>query len=503
MLSIKRGITRYLLLVMSAVLVVLLIATGLDKMASEKRNTRGDAYAVFYNIEQRMSEGRGDAAYVVSMMQAGADVSIYAIDKETNIITGAASRDDVGIEAGSIGFGKEMMLSVPQTANIVIKDRASYCIFTDIDGTAVAYVMPESVFYSRVARSSVVMLCVLILVSVLMMIAVLGYINKHIISSINGINKVLGEIADGDFDKIVRVRGSSEFREMGTHINDVVRILLANTDKISYILNKTDMDICVYEYNIRHKRVRFTENLPTVLVLSLGATKHLVSDYHRFRDFINELRKHPLPDEEGIYCLPGAEERYLKFDEVIKGDDVFGIIVDVTREISAIRRIESEMEEDHLTGLLNRRGCYNRLDELFKAPEELKHGVLIMLDADDLKVINDNCGHDKGDIYLRTFAGAISSFGGENSIAGRLGGDEFLMLLYGYDSEEEAQAELKRLNQLGRSLQAHIDDSVDVSVRFSYGYSMIYGETEYRALMKTADEMMYENKRIRKNDENL
>ena len=503
MVSIKRGIIRYLLLVMTIVLIAILIITGIDKLASEKRSIRGDAYAAFYQIEQRISEGHGDAAYVVSMMQAGADVTIYAVDRESNFITGAVDSSDIGAEAETLGFGKEMMKQPPQTANIRIKGSISYCVFTDIDRTTVVYVIPERVFYTRVVRNSAMQLCMLIIVSVLLILAVVSYINKHIISSINGINKVLGEIADGDFDKTIHVRGSSEFREMSTHINDVVRILLANTDKISYILNKTDMDICVYEYNIRHKRVRFTENLPTVLVLSLGATKHLVSDYHRFKRFINDLRKNPLPDEDGIYCLPGDEERYLKFDEVVKGDEVFGIIVDVTREISAIRRIESEMEEDHLTGLLNRRGCYNRLDELFKTPEELKHGVLIMLDADDLKVINDNCGHDKGDIYLRTFAGAISSFGGENSIVGRLGGDEFLMLLYGYDSEEEAQAELKRLDQLGRSLQAHLDDSIDVSVRFSYGYSMIYGETDYRALMKTADEMMYENKRIRKNEENL
>lgn len=502
MVSIKRGIIRYLLLVMTIVLIAILIITGIDKLASEKRSIRGDAYAAFYQIEQRISEGHGDVAYVVSMMQAGADVSIYAINRESNIITGAEDSSDIGAEAETLGFGKEMMKQPPQTANIRIKGSISYCVFTDIDGTTVVYVMPERVFFLRTMRNSAMQLCMLIIVSVLLILAVVSYINKHIISSINGINKVLGEIADGDFDKIVRVHGSTEFREMSMHLNDMIRILLGNTDKISYILNKTDMDICVYEYNIRHKRVRFTENLPTVLVLSIGEMRYLVSDYHRFRNFMNELRKHPLPDEEGVYCLPGEEERYLKFDEVVKGNDVFGIIVDVTKEISAIRRIESEMEEDHLTGLLNRRGCYNRFDELFKAPEELKHGLLVMLDADDLKVINDNCGHDKGDIYLKTLADAVNSFGSKQSVTGRLGGDEFVMLLYGYDSEEEARAELKRLNQLGKSLKAHLEDSVDVSVRFSYGYSEIYGETDYGALMMTADEMMYENKRIRKNDEN-
>ena len=51
MLSIKRGIIRYLLLVMSIVLIAILIITGIDKLASEKRSVRGDAYAAFYQIE--------------------------------------------------------------------------------------------------------------------------------------------------------------------------------------------------------------------------------------------------------------------------------------------------------------------------------------------------------------------------------------------------------------------------------------------------------------------
>ena len=495
--------TRYLLLIMSIAMIAILIITGVYKLTSEKHRIRGDAYAAFYQIEQRISEGHGDVAYVVSMMQAGADVSIYAVNRKSNIITGASDSSDIGAEAEKLGFGKDMMQLPPQTANIRIKGLSSYCVFTDIDGTTVVYAMPERVFLTSVARNSAMQLCVLVIVSVLLILAVIRYINKHIISSINGINKVLGEIANGDFDKLFRVHESTEFREMSMYLNDMIRVMLANTDKISYILNKTNMDICVYEYNIRHKRVRFTENLPAVLVLSIGEMSHLVSDYRRFREFINELRKHPLLDEEGVYCLPGDEERYLKFDEIVNGNDVFGIIVDVTTEISAIRKKESEMEEDHLTGVLNRRGFYNRFDELFKAPEALKHGLLIMLDADDLKVINDNCGHDKGDIYLKTLAEAVSSFGSKQSVAGRLGGDEFVVLIYGYDSEEEAMAELKRLDQLDRCLKAHLEESVDVSVRFSYGFSAIYGETDYRALMKTADDMMYENKRIRKNDDNI
>ena len=87
---------------------------------------------------------------------------------------------------------------------------------------------------------------------------------------------------------------------------------------------------------------------------------------------------------------------------------------------------------DGLTGLLNRRGIDDAIDQqLAQHPGEPY--ALALMDIDDFKVVNDVHGHDVGDAALRTLAGAVSKAFPPSAIIGRNGGDEFLAMLIGDD----------------------------------------------------------------------
>ena len=77
------------------------------------------------------------------------------------------------------------------------------------------------------------------------------------------------------------------------------------------------------------------------------------------------------------------------------------------------------------------------MDKLFAEHDKLGYSAIVMIDADGLKGINDNYGHEKGDIYLKKIANIINNYGIAGSVASRQGGDEYVLFLYGYDSEEE------------------------------------------------------------------
>jgi diguanylate cyclase (GGDEF)-like protein len=84
---------------------------------------------------------------------------------------------------------------------------------------------------------------------------------------------------------------------------------------------------------------------------------------------------------------------------------------------------------DSLTGLLNRHGLVERLDtELRRAQRYGQPLSILLIDLDHLKEINDRHGHDAGDDALRRVGRAIHSGGRATDIAGRWGGDEFLVL---------------------------------------------------------------------------
>ena len=141
-----------------------------------------------------------------------------------------------------------------------------------------------------------------------------------------------------------------------------------------------------------------------------------------------------------------------------------------------------------------------KLADLFSDPESLGQSAIFMIDADGLKGINDTYGHEKGDIYLKKIGQVIADVGTKRSIATRQGGDEFVLFLYGYDSEEELANVIGDLEYMQSNSFAALDKDINVPLRFSLGYCLVKEETDYQALLKEADRRMYQNKMERKKE---
>ncbi len=108
-------------------------------------------------------------------------------------------------------------------------------------------------------------------------------------------------------------------------------------------------------------------------------------------------------------------------------------------------------------------------------------------------------GHESGDMYLKKIAAVINNFGGKDSVASRQGGDEFVLFLYDYESEEELRKEIEALEHIQDKRSLRINANTRVPLRFSLGYSMAKGKADYHEMLRTADERMYKNKLERKN----
>ena len=121
-----------------------------------------------------------------------------------------------------------------------------------------------------------------------------------------------------------------------------------------------------------------------------------------------------------------------------------------------------------------------------------------MIDADGLKGINDSYGHEKGDKSLKKIADVINHFGIRESVAARQGGDEYVLFLYGYDSEIELQRTIETLDYIRGNSTAALSKDIEVPLRFSMGYSFVNEECDYAQLLKAADERMYTDKAVRK-----
>lgn len=175
----------------------------------------------------------------------------------------------------------------------------------------------------------------------------------------------------------------------------------------------------------------------------------------------------------------------------------------IAQQQERIAYLESLTMTDELTGLLNRRGFYSHFRrELASAKRNgTAGGLLVMIDLDGFKGINDTHGHLAGDCYLRHVARLIVAHVRQEDVVARLGGDEFAVLLTNTDTASG----LARARQLMEIADGHTVEwsGTVLPVRFSVG-TQPYGAGDHEdEVMRRADAMMYGNKGARRQDHRL
>ncbi len=168
--------------------------------------------------------------------------------------------------------------------------------------------------------------------------------------------------------------------------------------------------------------------------------------------------------------------------------------MEVARLKSQLEAMEVIADTDGLTGLLNRRAFVRELERAIAAHERYGFSTaLAYADVQGLKVINDTLGHAAGDDALRHVAGALAGGVRTTDTVGRLGGDEFGIILT--HLEEETARE--RIKSLARAVQATplAFEGADIAVRLRYGMAMIGAGDSARTLLTRADLAMYSSGR--------
>ena len=143
----------------------------------------------------------------------------------------------------------------------------------------------------------------------------------------------------------------------------------------------------------------------------------------------------------------GGTFRYIHVQETMVETRCIGVAEDVTVQILERKRIEHERDYDLLTGVFNRRAFYRTGDQLLSDKDRLGIAVAVMIDLDNLKSMNDTSGHEWGDRYIMAGARCIQEHAPEHALIARVSGDEFSLLFYGFQSQEQARAAVAHLQQ--------------------------------------------------------
>lgn len=174
-------------------------------------------------------------------------------------------------------------------------------------------------------------------------------------------------------------------------------------------------------------------------------------------------------------------------------------LTDVTHEIITQRMLVKLAYEDPLTGLSNRKMIEDKMDQAIKKAKRYDESfALLYLDLDGFKQVNDNYGHDIGDALLVRVGQILKSVLRESDEAGRVGGDEFIVLCANIVSESEVSV---ICNKILESIQAITSvERFRINVTASIGVAMypLIADNK-RDLKKAADTAMYKAKKDGKN----
>ncbi len=161
-------------------------------------------------------------------------------------------------------------------------------------------------------------------------------------------------------------------------------------------------------------------------------------------------------------------------------------------------KLDTLSKSDPLTGICNRRGFFQEAEPLLeKCRKKHKSVVIMYVDMNNLKIINDRYGHDEGDFSLKTIANILVDIVGNQGIVARIGGDEYACAVV---TEEDNQSLLQRIYEAFNEFNKNSDKTFKVTV--SAGAYRLTGDDTHtlEEAMIFADEQLYEVKKLRKKD---
>lgn len=263
--------------------------------------------------------------------------------------------------------------------------------------------------------------------------------------------------------------------------------------------------LVTFEWNMKKDEIYFSDLWETMYGYSLYY-KDFMNVLHRYDQTspIVDLLENLIRGAESGNCevhLRKKDDSYHWCKVIarnLKDDDgyidtIIGSIEDIDDVKIHTMRLEEKSRVDGLTKLYNKTTIESLIDETLQQPHKHKH-ALFVIDVDDFKAINDTYGHVCGDEALRKVADGLRTCFRTNDYLGRIGGDEFVVLMRDINGDQTRLIQ-KKLHTLSEELKKiHIGYDNNFHITCSIGIAVQDASENYHELFRKADKALYQVK---------
>lgn len=345
------------------------------------------------------------------------------------------------------------------------------------------------------------------------------FVITDFIRPMDSLNQAIERINADSFDTRVPDLGKAEFGNIAAAFNRMMNHIradrreLARREERQRIANEQSNSV-VMEYSLDTLRIESSPNAagfagyPDCLnSFPASFAERVVAEADR-DEFLRLFRTMCEGCRQGhmdLQLLNDKDElrwfRVLLTTLIDDADKPLRIIIkatDVTLEKEEIERLSTQAKADPLTGLLNKGATQNGIEEYLAARADDEKCALILLDVDRLKQVNDTYGHMRGDRVIADAGKAIAKCFRAGDIVGRVGGDEFMVLLRGIPTRELVTAKLEQLQETLHGVV--IDSAESKTLTASIGVAVCPDDGDsFRQLYTAADDALYRVKRDGRN----
>jgi diguanylate cyclase (GGDEF)-like protein len=376
----------------------------------------------------------------------------------------------------------------------------------EIPGVRFAVLSPQSLI-DAANTSSRNKLLIGLLASLALVALVAYFEGRSIVRTLRNLSEAAHAIARGSLSQRVPIRGRDEFALLGTAFNDMASQLQARLDELEDERARLRDAITRFGEALAasHDTPQLLKVIAEAAMEATGATgARIVADGGESVESgelseAGETLELPVTAGRETFGTLTLVGRHFTVEQRMTASSLASHAAIALENARLHRIVERQALVDGLTGVANRRHCEEALtSEISRADRLGTTLTLVLADLDDFKAINDEHGHAAGDDVLREFAAVLRATLRDSDLAGRWGGEEFLLLLPGADAVGGAQlADRVRASLAERSFAGN--EGAVVSVTCSFGVAQHEPGGNERDLFAAADRALYRAKREGKN----